>query len=204
MSGGNQRRLSGRSEAEGLEPVPLPLALGELPKRARDDLWNWLRAWKLKVRERDQSTGEPASGFTLVEAIFMTARIERVFRVVQYILRQPYGRSQLSVVRRIFRSNLLAYDILDIPPYGATIVPNATPEEGAAIQRTFGERASAPYVIARQHLRRAGQSINAGNAAKGVTEAILAVETVVRAATRNNNLDHALAALNAHQHSEKR
>jgi len=133
----------------------------------------------------------------MIKPIFLTGFYNIVFDLVQFILRNTSDESHYPRVRTIFRQNMLAYDIIDIPPVGPTIVPNASPEEGETIRRAFADLATGPFDGARSHLRQAAGFIDAGNAPKAVTEAMHSIESVVRVIAPNRNFNQALVSLNA-------
>jgi len=129
----------------------------------------------------------------------------KLFDLIQFMLRLmrhlPDVRSEASrhliEMRNVFQTNMLAYDILDIPPDGPTIVPISTPEEGGAIRQAFAALATSPFDGARAHLRLAAEAINAGSPPDGIREAINAVESTVRVIAPNKNFKDAMIALDA-------
>ena len=212
------------SQAQGIEPVPSPLALGQLSQHARTDLWNWLWSciphgeimsnWggplgteiegtlrlayvELLHAPLDLFPGDVGMVPLTIKPIFLTGPYNIVFDLVQFILRNTESQSHYPRVRQIFRRNLLAYDILDIPPDGPTIVPNASQEEGEVIRQAFADLTTGPFDGARHHLQQAAAFINAGDAAKAVAQAIHSVESVARVIAPNKNFNQALATLNA-------
>jgi cellobiose-specific phosphotransferase system component IIA len=128
--------------------------------------------------------------------MFLSGAYNIVFDIVQFVLRHSSDKSHYPRVRQIFRQNMLAYDIIDIPPDGPTIVPNASPEEGEAIRESFALLRTGPFDGARHHLQQASSFINAGDATKAVAQAMHAVESVVRVIAPNKNVNQALASLN--------
>lgn len=208
------------SQAQGFEGLPSPLEIGVVNEHARTDLWNWLWMWVQDPLSADGISDEagevlravylhllhqPLDAFPsglgqlqlMVKPWFTSAPFNKLFDIIQFMLRTPKGHQHFPDVRQIFRRNLLAYDIIDIPPDGPTIVPNASPEEGEAIRTAFADLATGPFDGARHHLQQATAFINAGDAAKAVAQAMHAVESVVRVISPNSNFSQALAALNA-------
>ncbi|MGD0432642.1 MAG: hypothetical protein ABSA58_16280 [Acetobacteraceae bacterium] len=131
-----------------------------------------------------------------IKPMFLSGAYNIVFDIVQFVLRHSSDKSHYPRVRQIFRQNMLAYDIIDIPPDGPTIVPNASPEEGEAIRESFALLRTGPFDGARHHLQQASSFINAGDATKAVAQAMHAVESVVRVIAPNKNVNQALASLN--------
>jgi hypothetical protein len=223
MSDENPRRPLTFSQAQGFDPLPSPLALGELSQHARVDLWNWMYSWandgidydmisgdalqvyrefylEILHRPRDEFSYRWSDTFEKLKMVFLQGAFNRVFDTVQFFVRTPFlstDPENMEIVRRIFRRNLLAYDILDIPPDGPTIVPNASPEEGEAIREAFANLATGPFDGARHHLQQAAHFINTGDAPKAVAQTMHAVESVVRVIAPNNNFKQALTTLNA-------
>jgi hypothetical protein len=158
------------SQAQGLEPLPQSLALGEVSLHFRTDVWNWLYT-KLSNSVPKGSIyrikGDWATGFTVLHASFFHGTLDtfdtdirvlceqyksaligneqirwnQLFDLIQFILRLGSLMNEREVIfsqmKSIFQKNLLAYDIIEIPPAGATIVPTASPEEGDAIREAF-------------------------------------------------------------------
>ena len=162
------------SQAQGLEPLPQPLALGEVSAHFRVDIWNWLYRQIAAHSYAGSSLTEPWDGIFLAihldlnhlalddyneNSQFLTGLYKhnvmsflpfnQLFDLIQFILRETYqliiGEQYFDEMRAIFRRNLLAYDVLDIPPDGPTIVPNATPEEGEAVRQAFDALAASPF-----------------------------------------------------------
>jgi hypothetical protein len=217
------------SQAQGLEPLPKPLALGDISLHFRTDVWNWLYT-KIKGSEARNSfriTGIWRSAFVLIHTTFFhlgldifdddtrslcplykgaligkdELRWNIIFDLIQFILRLgPLAQDQRMLhaqMRHIFQKNLLAYDIIDVPPAGATIVPTASPEEGDAVRGAFTALAQSPFSGARVHLRSAGEAINANEAAAAIRESVHAVESVVRLIAPNKNFRDALTAIDS-------
>jgi hypothetical protein len=212
------------TQAQRIEPLPSPLALGELSQHARTDLWNWLwtciphrdiisqwgglsapeiedilrRAYvELLHAPLDLFPDAVGTVPLIIKPIFLSGPYNIVFDLVQFILRNMSDVSNYPRVRQIFRQNMLSYDIIDIPPDGPTIVPNASPEEGETIRKAFAELRIGPFDGARHHLQQGADCINAGDAPNAVAHAMHAVESVVRVIAPNNSFNQALASLNA-------
>jgi hypothetical protein len=198
------------SQAQGLEPLPSPLALGEVSQTFRVDLWNWFLDRVLVVqgllgglhtkffRQPRDTFDLDAAKSDLRRGILGAWKYNHLFDVLQFVLRQNgCPPAWIIEAKDLFRSNLLAYDLLYILPDGPTIVPNASPEEGEAIRQAFANLATGPFDGARHHLQQAAVFINAGDAPKAVAQTMHAVESVVRVIAPNNNFKQALTALSA-------
>jgi hypothetical protein len=217
------------SQAQGLQPLPQPLALGEVSDHFRTDVWNWLYR-KIKQNESSRSysiSGEWLAVFGSIHEFFFRSPIDtfnadtdaliykyrrsmiagsfipwnELFDLIQFILRSPYIIGQRTLcteeMRAIFRTNMLAYDIIDLPADGPTIVPSASPEEGDTIRAAFASLASSPFDGARTHLRNAAEAINGGQPADAIRESVHAVESTVRVIAPNKSFKDALNAIDA-------
>jgi hypothetical protein len=220
------------SQAHGLEPLPQPLALGQVSNEFRLDIWNWLydkidhnsryhaqRNWivghwrtifsqihsSLFYLPLDKFDGAVDDIVIFYKPAILSGRnalsFSKLFDLLQFMLRLPIMAQEVPKavmeIHSIIRRNMLAYDLLDIPPDGPTIVPNATPEEGEAVRQAFIALSVGRFDGARTHLRKAAESINSGQATDAIREAIHAVESIVRVIAPNKNFRDALAALNA-------
>lgn len=114
----------------------------------------------------------------------LRARIEsqpfnKVFDLIQYVLRHPHCPSQfVDSMRSVFAESRLAYTLDPGPP--PTIVPAATPDEGAAVVDSLRTLRQAGLAGSGTHLRAASACINEGDWAGSVRESIHAVESVAR------------------------
>lgn len=121
--------------------------------------------------------------------------IDRVFDFIKFLMQHEFCPQELiEDLSDRFRRLRLAYIINTNPP--ATIVAAATAEEGEQLTRNFDELHAAPLGGCTTHLRNASKCINDGDAAGGIRESILAVESVAREINPNaTTLAKALAPL---------
>ena len=212
------------SQAEGLEPLPQPLALGELSQEVRSLLWREVYENLNVYRDHNQFTGidtlqgrwfkilydkhvevdhlpvdEFGSEFHgnahILKSLIMEQEWNEVFDFLQFVMRHagcPPGF--FDGVCQALKAGRAAYTVI---PDGPTIIPQATPEEGAAITEAFRLLAEASFDGARSHLRGAADALNGGDAAGSVRESIHAVESVARRlnADASTTLGPALRAL---------
>ena len=212
------------SQAEGLEPLPQPLALGELLQEVRSLLWAmvyeklresseypgygsqqvlcgpWLSIlFDLHVRvahlPADQYDANLNENVALLKRVIIKGAYNKVFDSLQFVMRHPLcPRRFAERVNWNLRAGRAAYRVI---ADGPTIIPTATPEEGAAITEAFRLLAEASFDGARSHLRGAADALNGGDAAGSVRESIHAVESVARRlnADASTTLGPALRAL---------
>ena len=197
------------SQAQGYEDIPGPLKLEELPKDARTRIWNLFFGHLEKSISTDRAGfdgpwigGEWAQVFQAAHVKFdvralddwradfwpfckdLRNRIEsqpfnKVFDRIQFVLRHPRcPRGFVTEMRSTFVDSHLAYTIDVGPP--PTIIPSATPEEGAAIVKSLQLLRQADLDGSAAHLRKASECINEGDWAGSVRESIHAVESVAR------------------------
>ena len=108
-----------------------------------------------------------------------TRPFNKVFDLLQFVLRHPRCPPEfISEMQQTFAECRLAYAIDAARP--PTIVPAATPEEGAAVADALQTLRRAGLDGSAAHLRKAGERINAGDWAGSVSESIHAVESVAR------------------------
>ena len=215
------------SQAEGLEPLPRPLQLGELSEELRSLLW------RLIFEELQSSSSHPTmTGHRYLEEAWFTILYEKhveldhlsadeydndlddnveatkrlitkgawnkVFDFLQFVMRHrecPYKFS--DKIDAILRRARAAYTVIRDGP---TIMPAATPEEGAAIRNAFDVLSDGGFDGARAHLRASADALNEGDYAGSVRESIHAVESVARRlnADASTSLAPALRTLEQH------
>ena len=212
------------SQAEGLEPLPQPLALGKLSQEVRSLLWAmvyeelqksseypgfgphkvlcdpWLSIlYDLHVKvahlPADQYVAILNENVALLKRVIMEGAYNKVFDSLQFVMRHRLCPSRFTErVNWNLRAGRAAYMVI---ADGPTIIPTATPEEGAAITEAFRRPAEAGFDGARSHLRSAADALNEGNFAGSVRESIHAVESVARRlnADASTTLTPALNAL---------
>ena len=192
------------SQAEGIDPLPQPSALGELSQEARVFLWDIIyrgfvistvnrssghltKPWKTILSHYHtillhQPTDEFSSYFRdqarEIKALFMDGDYNRVFDFLQFVLRhelEPPGFR--SAVASVLEYCMCAYMVVEDGP---TIIPIALPEQRESIQKAFQVLRSGPFEGARSHLRKSAECINNGDLAGSIRESIHAVESVAR------------------------
>ncbi len=205
---GDPRSLS-FSQAYGYEEVPRPLKLEELPDEARTAIWSLFYSYIQNSRLRDwlhgtsQFIGIPWSEimrakhlkFDLQPLDEWDSRAERVYKelkdainelpfnkvfdLIEFVLRHPRCPPKfIKAMKSTFAEYRLAYTIDIGPP--PTIIPAATPNEGAALVDSLQTLRQAGLDASAEHLRRASESINVRDWAGSVRESIHAVESVAR------------------------
>ena len=197
------------SQAQGYEEIPGPLKLEELPQDARTRIWNLFFVHLRQSMSRDDRLGwgswiggDWVDVFQAAHAKFdvlplddwstdfepfckdLRKRIEslpfkKVFDLIQFVLRHPRcPQGFVTEMKCTFADSRLAYTLEVGPP--PTIVPAATPEEGAAVVKSLQLLRQAGLNGSAAHLRKASECINEGDWAGSVRESIHAVESVAR------------------------
>lgn len=192
------------SQAQGYEPLPQPLALGEISLEARTKIWDRIHlgtisyddsisySWNDILKKlhgdyfkRPIDEYNPIRKSALLEEIKdlilnESTPFNKVFDMIQMIMR--YRWMTIGNFNRdmhdIFRQCRLAY-IID-RKHPVTILPAVTEEEGRALFSAMNQLRNAGLGGAAEHLRKAGEAINRGDWADSVRESISAVESVAR------------------------
>ena len=211
------------SQAEGLEPLPAPLRLGELSKPLRNAvlavLFRSIEAstsyrgayryvtepWSSVLFQKHThiDLGPPdrfSSGFdSTVETLKQTclhAPFNKVLDLLEFFVRESETPKGLRKALNVeFERYSAPYRITDPGP---CIIPTATREEGLAVARAFADLAGDAFAGARKHLREAGVYLGQpGKQADSVRESIHAVEAVCRVLANQPKatLDDALKVL---------
>lgn len=213
------------SQAQGYEPVPKLLQLGELPREARRRIMNALMQlaeshWRVNTRTRHREllapllalsrdvhadyynrellvwTPELVHFYSLVEATIMYDKIHKVFDFVQYILRHPECPEALVAgMKTAFAKSRLAYSIEDSGP--PTIVPMVTAEEGETISSSLKQLVDAGLEGSASHLRKSSECINSRDWAGSIRESIHAVESVAKEIGQKGRNNRLKTALHA-------
>lgn len=212
------------SQAQGLEPLPSPLALGELSDDLRNAIYGvlhesisnsskyvvmttfvkepWLEVLRAKHvrfdRQRADSFKTALDEFMPdLEGACFHAPYNTLFDLLQFIMRQPACPKKFILqLKELLEEFGAAYRVVMSP--GPSIVPVSTPEEGRAIQQAFGAIGTNEFAGARKHLHDAGVYLGQpGKEADSVRESIHAVEAVckVLAGTPDATLTAALNRL---------
>ena len=193
------------SQATGIDPLPQPAKLGELPKTARNALWSRLFHWindsarenynYMAVREPWDSIlydfhvsilNEPGDEFdddlntqlSVTKDLFLNGEYNRVFDLLQFIMRHEFAPEEFrTFVVTTLQESMCAYSIVE----GVwTIVPSAIPEQRTSVERAFRVLKDGPFGGARQHLSNSSECLNSGDYSGSVRESIHAVESVAR------------------------
>ena len=194
------------SQAQGLEPLPRSLALGEFSREARNRVWDvFYRTtehhapgapdyeyamvddpWKeilrdLHVQVFNASIDEYSGDFKNVGeqygSLILNTQYNRVFDLIQFIMRHPECPPNFTNgIKAVFEECSMAY-IVDTNGR-PTIFPAATPEEGEAIRMAREDLRTAALPAASGHLQRAAELMNDGEWRESAHESISAVESV--------------------------
>ena len=211
------------SQAEGLEPLPRRLELGDISSGTRSILWNIF--YILLKRASHKPTVEPPlltyapwpeilehwhivgcnlpadeysnglrENIETVKNVILHGAFNEVFDFIQFVLRHHACPYEFSGrIKSILERTLTAYSVMD---EGPTIVPAVLVEEGQALRGAFEAVEKSGFEGARVHLRTAVEELNSGNFASSVRESIHAVESVAKTLEpTSNTLTPALKAL---------
>ena len=192
-------------QAEGLDPLPAPVALGDVSREFRAILWQYILNSSAYSHRQDASTGYeiwinidwhralrdwhvrrnflPADEFNpdlRVQSLFLKDAIwnwdfSRLFDFLTFLMRAEELGYIEDLLGTAFSESRSAYRVAD-----KTIFPAATPEEGQMIAAAFADLSRAEYGGARQHLRTAGALLTAGDWAGSIRESIHAVESTAK------------------------
>lgn len=190
------------SQAQGIDPLPQPMALGDLSHRARNLLWSCMFGYIAKIDNLSGFLEYPwqtiLTQFRVliqnvpiddvspymrdhadeIKHLILSQPYNRVFDLLQFILRHnDTPRNFYRDIYNILESCQAAYSIIEDGP---TIVPIAIPEQRQSVEDAFKSLSSGNFGGARQHLRKAAEFINAGDAAGSIRESVHAVESVAR------------------------
>lgn len=211
------------SQAEGIDPIPSPLALQELPIEVRNLLWSYIYesvknetksdmwdnllvvgSWRgilydfhvnFLYKAADEFSNAFADQTREIKKLFQEAPYNRVLDFIEFVLRHDAAPHKfLDVIQSILKKHQCAYMVVN---EGPSIIPIAIPEQRESIGRSFKVLASGPFDGARTHLLESAQYINAGDYAGSVRESIHAVESVARKLSQDakSSLVPALEAL---------
>ena len=192
------------SQAQGLEPLPQPLALGELSRYARVRLWNllyrhasgghWIKhPWQailasvyvdifLKPIDTYYPNEDHLLGYKKLMMDPNILKFNHVFDILGKIMRHPdCPREFVTNMSMLFEECKLAY-IVDAR-HPVTIFPAVSQQEGQTLRQVMTELNSAGLFAANDHLRKAADMINQGLWFDSIHESINAVESVARQIT---------------------
>jgi hypothetical protein len=213
------------SQAQGLEPFPEPLRLGELPKPVRNAVFAvlmaqlessteyssrgrrvvgvWLEMLRRKHVHIDHAPpDELRTTYSEVLAAFKYFCFSWPFNMLLDVL-EFFARQQVPGQRFLARELNATFEQYRVPyrlvEPGPSIIPLATEEEGRAVQEAFAALGADEFAGARKHLRDAGTYLGQpGRDADSIRESIHAVEAVCRllADKPSATLSDALSVLN--------
>ena len=146
-------------------------------------------------RPADEFSAETRVHVERWKALVFFGAYNQVFDALRFVMRYRSCPDYYPIaIGDILRDCQAAYTVV---PYGLTIMPQASPEEGAAITEAISLAGETGLDGARTHLRGAGGAINRGDYAGSVRESIHAVESVARKlnADASESLGPALRAL---------
>ena len=211
------------SQARGYEPIPGPLALGEISDEARNKIWDlllytvwyksgsswnwvwntpWRQVFRMLHREflKRPMDAYPSRATRLVQLyrqlILYNLELNELFDLLQFIMRDPNcPRDFTSSLAELFKECRLAYAIDRRRP--VTIWPAVTPQEGEKLLSAIREFREAGLSGAEAHLREAARLVNGADWPGAVRESIHAVESVARQLdpAESNTLPEALKSL---------
>ena len=181
------------SQGEGIEPLPQPLALEELPGSARNLLWSFIYQTLVESRTHDgfsYTLGDPWQGILYdyrvyflyqpadefsvdfganideLKDLFINQPYNKVFDFIQFVLRHRGApRDSFEVVKKILEKFMCAYTIVEDGP---TIIPITSPEQGATIHESFEVLASGPFEGAQAHFRKSAECLSTNDLAGSV------------------------------------
>jgi hypothetical protein len=193
-------------QAEGIEPLPTQLQLGEMSPQLRALLWEgiynsiletwtrdnmgdpgwltppWDRIFYEKHVTRDH---QPADEFfnraeDLVKGLkstFFEGDYAQILGFIQWLLRLPDCPYDLAgQLETALRTSRAAYSVYERD----TIVPIGSDAERETLARAFADVGASEFGGARAHLPNAGSGLTAGKHGPSIRESIHAVEAVAR------------------------
>ena len=209
--------------AARIDPIPQPLALGELPIQARNLIWSYV--YELLKESSSRQSGwsgsilshpwdkilrnyhvfslflpgdEFSTKFDInvnkLKTLILEGEFNRVFDFLEFVLRHQYSPPNMrKILNKMLEKLLCAYLVVE---EGPSIVPIANQEQRQSIEKVFLELKSGPFEGAQSHLLQSAKNINIGDFAGSVRESIHAVESVARRIVNNSTtLKPALDAL---------
>ena len=213
------------SQAEGIDPLPQPVALGELSQQARVCLWDIIyrslvtaarreiglleeiyisEPWKtILLHYHKFHLHKPADEFSSayearaseIKKLFLHGDYNQVFDFLQVVLRHPSPPHKFCDSVASVLKDCMC--AYTVIEDGPTIVPISLPEQRKSIQDAFRVLKPDLFKGARSHLCKSAECIKNGDLAGSVRESIHAVESVARRlnADAKQSLKPALDAL---------
>ena len=212
------------SQAQGYEPLPRQLQLGDIPYNARMSFWNAFyladrdsrsedymfvddyeidKDWRQVLMSvhadffyegLDTFIDDDEHIYDIYKPYFLDADFNKVFDLIVFFVRHPQCPNQF--IGEVGLA-FLKHPIAYVFDFKSrTIYPAATPEEGKAIVDAVHELHEHGFDGARNHLMQSASLINQGEWAQSVHQSISAVESVARRiAPGTNTLGDALNQL---------
>ena len=193
------------SQAEGIDPLPKPVALGELTRDARNLIWEiiyislqesieedfyrninlknpWLTIlYRYHVDLISGAADEFDNDFVVhsrgIKNLILSGEHNRIFDFLEFVLRNQFPPDGFRESIKDILKEHTSYTIIDDPP---SIVPIALPEQRKSIEEAFQLLALGPFEAAQSHLRKSAEHVNKGDFAGSIRESIHAVESVAR------------------------
>jgi hypothetical protein len=222
MSEYEDRKRLTFEEAEGVAPIPAPLALKEVSRELRARLWaivynsitessrqpeyskpHLVAPWSTLLEAmhiyRDY---KPADEFTTdygfhvdrIKTVIMTKDYVAVFGWLQWVLRRSRIDKFAARIRFALETSRAAYRLLDDDK---TIIPVGSDAELTTIKSALVDLSASEFHGARLHLTKAAQQLTDGQIADSIRESIHAVESVARVLEPHGDFSKALARLEA-------
>ena len=211
------------SQSAGIDPLPQPANLDELPKNARNALWSRLyhlikdssyenydymavgQPWDtilydyhvfILIEPGDEFRDDLDQQVRATKQLLLRGTYNRVFDFLQFIIRHKLVLDGFGeFVATTLRRYLCAYSLTIIEGIW-TFVPAAMPEQRRSFEKALRVLKDGPFGGAREHLRKSADCINAGDNSGSVRESIHAVESVARRLDSNaRTLSEALVLL---------
>lgn len=193
------------SQAHGLEPVPGPLGLGELPQPARNQIWAVFHIFlKDKVRSdnilpynfekiflrlhvhyfnspMDEFCSDYFQWHNSIKTLIFEEKYNRVFDFIHEVINDEYCPKLLTkTLAKTFDRTQIAYRILIDEKI---IVQRISDEEEVAFDEALKNTSSDKFSGAKTHLKNAAIYLRDNRAADSIPESIHAVESVMKILT---------------------
>lgn len=205
-------------QAEGAEPLPSQLQLGEISQELRAKLWNVLYSslpkvavtysgyhlaepWRQILQDlhvhREHGMVDDFSDLFDRQVKQLRSTLEHgnyvsVLGLIQWLMRHPHCPKDFP--KRIdlaLRSGRAAYRVMA----GTTIAPIASEADERTLKRAYADLKGSEFGGARAHLRDAAEGAAVGNWAASIRESVHAVESVARMLAPSGELSTALSTL---------
>lgn len=206
-------------QAEGAEPLPAQLNLGEISKELRARLWKVLynsirgqidhhnelfSSWfvvlhdfyvERKFMMADEISANGDWNLSQIKRIISSGDYVAVFGFLQFVIRHencPYEFADR--IEAELQEARAAYRLIG----GRTIMPIVSETDQSTIKRALADLSETEFKGARAHLISAGAKLTTGEYSASIRESIHAVESVARMLSTSGSLSDALAKLEKH------